>query len=133
MHHGDTRTLHLSDGIADIIGPKIHTAAGVLNQTRLEAELNRVQRSELHAIIRREAADENIGDALRFEPFAEACGFAMPIIEQAAVTIDAGVRALRKNLHNPIAAQSSSQFRTFGILHAMHRPERLREESWRTT
>ena len=95
--------LHFRNGILHIVGSEIYAPAGVFDQMCLEAHLNRVQRRELHAVIRRQPADENLRDTLFLEPFAEAGGLAVAVVKQAAVAVDANIRAFGKHLGDVLA------------------------------
>ena len=64
LHGGDTGAVHFRDGILHIIGLEVDSPAGVLDEVRFEAQLGRIQRCELHAVIRGQAAYENFRDAL---------------------------------------------------------------------
>src|SRR5919198_335209 len=51
----------------------------------------------------------------------------MAVVEQAAVTISACIRALLEKLGDAVAVQLRRQFRALCSLHAMHRPQCLRQ------
>src|SRR5882672_5623634 len=51
----------------------------------------------------------------------------MPVIEQTAVTVDPCVRALLEHFGDAILLQTCRESRTWCVLDAMHRPERLRQ------
>src|SRR5580765_4422410 len=49
----------------------------------------------------------------------------MPVIKQTAVTVDPCVRALLEHFDDAILLQTCRESRTWGVLDAMCRPERL--------
>src|ERR1041385_7402839 len=51
----------------------------------------------------------------------------MPVIKQTAVTVDPCIRALLKHFGDAILLQTCWECRTWGVLDAMRRPERLRQ------
>src|SRR6266404_4754125 len=51
----------------------------------------------------------------------------MPVIKQTAVTVDPCVRALLEHFGDAILLQTCRESRTWGVLDAMCRPERLRQ------
>ena len=51
----------------------------------------------------------------------------MAVVEQAAVAVYAGVRAFGKDFGDALPLQPGREFGARRSLHAMHRPERLRE------
>src|SRR5439155_25658375 len=72
-------------------------------------------------------AHEYFCNALRLEPLAQAGGPAMAVVEQAAVAVYVGVCSFGKYLGDALAVQRSGEFRTCGVLQAVHRPQRLRQ------
>ena len=84
--------LHFSNRFRAVGGAKIDAAARVLNERGVKSALDRVERGELHAVIGREAADEHFADAALFQPFTQAGGFPVTVIEEAAVAIEALLR-----------------------------------------
>lgn len=119
--------LHLRNGICDVVGLEVYPTTGVGNEVRFESRLGGIQGSELDAVIRRQAADKHVGNSLVLEPFAQSRGFAMAVVEEAAVAVDADVGALGKDPGDAFALQRGREFCAFGVMHAMHWPKRLRQ------
>src|SRR5271163_409731 len=94
---------------------------------RLEAALRRIEHRKLDAIVSRQAAHKNLRNALPLEPFAEAGGFAMAVVEQSAVAVDARVGPLLEYFRDAVLLQRGRKRRARGVLDAMNRPQRLRQ------
>ena len=118
MHDHDSRAFHLLDGILHIVELEVHAAAGIFKEVRFETHLSSIQRGEFHAVIRRQSAHEYFCNALRLEPLAQAGGPAMAVVEQAAVAVNARVRALWENVCDAVTIQLRRQFRAASPLAA---------------
>src|ERR1051325_7432253 len=79
---------HFGDGVCDVGGAEVDAARGVFDEASFETALNGIESGEFDAVIGGEAADEDVGDVAGFEPFAEASGFAMAVVKEAAVAVD---------------------------------------------
>lgn len=101
--------LHFHQCILHVGGAKIDAPTGVLDHISFETEFEGVQSRELDAIVRREPTDENLIDAFFLKPFAETGGFAVAVVEEGAVAIDARVGALFENPSDPVLFQSRSE------------------------
>ena len=104
-----------------------HTSTGVADKMRPETHLHRVQGGELDAIVRREPTNKDVRDTPRLEPLTHTGGFEMAVVKKTAVTVNAGVCALGKHFGDAVASQFGGQLCTPGVLHAMHRPQCLRQ------
>src|SRR5208337_3499685 len=87
----NTGSFHLGNCRLHIIGMEIDSPACVQDQVCLEAELQGVEGGEHDAIICRQTADEDFRNAFFFQPLAKPRRFAMTVIEETAVAIDARV------------------------------------------
>ena len=90
-----------------------------------ETERQRIQSREFHAIIRCQASDEDIRYLSLLQEFAEASGFAVSIVEEAAIAVDASVSAFLKDIGKAVSVQTRSEVRARSILDAMVGPKRL--------
>jgi hypothetical protein len=119
--------LHLSDGVVHIGGAEVDAAGGVFDEVGFKTESDGVEGGEIDAVIGGKAADIDVGDAARFEPFAEAGGFAMAVVEEAAVAIDGWVGSFLEDFFDAGLFERGGEFGAFCILDAVHWPEDLRQ------
>ena len=77
---------HLVDCGIDVAGDQAHAAAAVLDQERLEAEPDGVQRRVLHAVIGGQPQQVDAVDALFLQVVAQAGGLPVIVVEPAAAS-----------------------------------------------
>src|SRR6266404_6052221 len=90
-----------------------------------ETERQSIQGREFDAIIRCQPSDEDICHLSKFQEIAEASGFEVSIVEEAAIAVDEGVGAFLKDIGNAVSVQTRSEVRATSILDAMVGPKRL--------
>src|SRR5260221_569295 len=92
---------------------------------RSETNRYRIQSREFHAIIRCQSGDEDIRHLALLQEFAETSGFAVPIVEEAAIAVDANISPFLKDPGYASSIKARSKIRARGILDAMLRPKGL--------
>lgn len=122
----DASALHLFDGAFNIPGLKIHPTARVFDKMCLYAEPGGIHRGKFNAVICRQAANEDFPSPIHPQPFFQARAATMTVVEEAAVTIHACIRAFLNHLYDSIPLQTGGEFRTMRSLNAMYRPQGLR-------
>ena len=118
---------HFIDGLLDVVRLKVHAPARILDEVSFETELHGIEGGEFDAVIGGQAADVNVGDVLGFEPFAEAGGFAVAIVEEPTVTVGGGVSSFSENLGNACAIERRGKCGAGSALDAVNRPKSLRQ------
>lgn len=127
IHDMNAGGFHFGDGVLDVGGAEVDAARGVFDEVGFETALNGIESGEFDAVIGGEAADEDVGDVAGFEPFAEAGGFAMAVVKEAAVAVDLWIRSFLEYFLDARLIERCGEFGAFSVLDAMHRPESLRE------
>ena len=123
-HDTDAGGTHRFDGAGNI--RRTNATACVLDQVGLEAESRGVESRGFDAVIRRQPAHKDVGDAIGLEELAQTGRLAASVIKEPAVTIDLRVCALEEYVGAP-GVQSCDEFRPCFSLDAVNRPESLRQ------
>ena len=94
---------------------------------RGESESASVERGELNAVIGRQPQNVDLAGAHPLEIVAQAGRLAMTVVKETAVAVDLAIRALAKDLADPLALQPRRELRARRALDTMIRPEDLIE------
>ena len=104
--------VHFCDGVGHIVALEIHAPTRIRDEISFETQLRRIESSKLYAVVSGQSARENFGDTFHLEPFAESRGFAVAVVEQTAVAVNALVRAFGNDFGNALPLQSRRQIGT---------------------
>jgi hypothetical protein len=110
VEHHHSRRPHFADRNGNIIRFKVHAPAGIFNEMASETERYGIERRKLYAVVRRKSAESYLPHGLLPKPFAEPGGLAMAVVEEAAVTVDAGIGPFLKHPYDAVSEQRRRKF-----------------------
>lgn len=115
------------DRFCDVVWVEVHASAGVLDEGDSKAFHKGIESREFEAVVGREADEMDLGDALTFEKFGEAGGFAVAVVKEAAVAVDLGIAAFADNVIEMTGMELAWELGSFASLNAVGGPEDLLE------
>ena len=105
----------------------IHPATAVGDDIHGIAQLERIQHGELHAVIRRQAQHNQLGDLMVAQPRVQRRLLTMTVIKERAVAVDGWVFTFVEHRVDGLLVQQRMQLSAFRLLHAVIGPEGLRQ------
>ena len=106
---------------------QLDAAAGVVDNPDRQPQGEGVQGRRLHAVVGGQAADVNRMDAAGGKIRVQAGRTPPRVVEESAVAVDVGVNAFAEDAGDAGAVEAGMQLGARRVLHAMHRPEDLRQ------
>ncbi len=115
------------NALAAVLRLKVHPAAAVGNDVDRVAERQSIQHGELNAVISGEAENGQLHDPLTTQPAVQFGFLPVTVVKKSAVAVDDPVLPFVEHGGDRLLLEQRMQRRAFAVLHAVIRPESLRQ------